>query len=127
MNAEEIRQATARSPALFKIAPMFTMLGLGVIMAAFIIGIVLAVTAGDYYAYDKATRDGAAAGSSILDDLSFLRRMPAWILPFTFVGVSSLLVGIALIFSTIIGRIRLRASSMELTLPKIIEARRKSN
>ncbi|MEE9325439.1 MAG: hypothetical protein V3U90_07840 [Dehalococcoidia bacterium] len=127
MNAEEIRRATARSPALFKIAPMFTMLGLGVIMAAFIIGIVLAVTAGDYYAYDKVTRDTAGAGSAILDDLSFLHSMPAWTLPFTFVGVSSLLVGIALIFSTIIGRIRLRASSMELALPKIIEARRKSN
>ena len=107
--------------------PLFTMLGLAIVVTSLVIGATVGVTSGDYYAYDKATQDAAVAGSGILDDLAFISTMPAWVLPFTFVGLSSLLVGIGLIFSTIVGRIQLRANSMQLVLPKVIEARQKDN
>ena len=64
MNAEEIRRATTRSPATFKIAPILTVLGLAIVITAFVIGIVLALTSGDYYAYDKASRDAGGAPSA---------------------------------------------------------------
>lgn len=127
MTADEIRQDVARTPALFRIAPMFTMIGMAIIVTSLIIGAAIGVTSGDYYESDKATRDAAPAGSGILDDLSFVKTMPLWVLPFTFVGLSSLLMGIALIFATIMGRIRARANAMALTLPSIIAARERAN
>ncbi|MEE9199655.1 MAG: hypothetical protein V3U26_07680, partial [Dehalococcoidia bacterium] len=63
MNADEIRRAVDRSDGRFKAGPMLAMLGMAIVMTAFIIGIVLALTAGDYYAYDKVTRDAAGSGS----------------------------------------------------------------
>ena len=125
MEADEIQRAASRSSVRFRVGPMFAMLGMAMVITALIIGIVVAVTAGDYFAYDKATRDAAGAGTGILDDLSFISTWTAWTALFVFLGIATMMVGIALIFSTIPSRIRQRASAMELVLPKVIEARQK--
>lgn len=127
MDIEEIRHAINRSPLTFKIAPLFTLLGVAIIVTALILGVIVGVTAADYYGADKASRDAAGPGSSLLDDLSFTNSIPAWLLPFSFVGMAFLLIGIGLSFATIVSRVRLRASAMELVLPKAIQARQKSS
>ena len=111
MDIEEIRQAINRSPLTFKIAPLFTVLGVAIIVTALILGVIVGVAAADYFGADKASRDAAVSGSSLSDDLSFISRIPAWVMHFAFVGMAFLLVGIGLSFATIISRVRLRASA----------------
>ncbi len=118
MNADEIRQAAQRSSFRVRAGPILAMMGMAMVVTTLIIGVVIAVTAADYYALDKVTRD-----TSILKDLSVISTWPLWTLPFGFLGLATLMVGIALIFSTIPGRIQQRASAMALTLPRIIESR----
>ncbi len=123
MNADEIRQAAQRSSFRFRAGPLLAMMGMAMVVTTLIIRVVIAVTAADYYALDKVTRDAAGPGTSILNDLSVINTWPLWTLPFGFLGLATLMVGIALIFSTIPGRIQQRASAMALTLPRIIESR----
>ena len=123
MNADEIRQAAQRSDFRSKAGPLLAMMGMAIVVTTLVIRIVIAVTAADYYALDLVTRDTALSGSTILNDLSVINTWPLWTLPCGFLGLATLMVGIALIFSTIPGRIQQRASAMALTLPRVIESR----
>ena len=123
MNADEIRQAAQRSDFRSKAGPLLAMMGMAMVVTTLIIGVVIAVTAADYYSLDKVTRDAAGSGTSILNDLSVISTWPLWTLPFGFLVLATLMLGIALIFSTIPGRIQQRASAMALTLPRVIESR----
>ena len=123
MNAEEISQAAQRSDFRSKAGPLLAMMGMAIVVTTLVIRIVIAVTAADYYAFDQATRNAAGSGSSILSDLTVISTWPLWTLPFGILGIATLMVGIALIFGTIPGRIQQRASAMALTLPRVIESR----
>ena len=117
MAAEAVRSQTAKNSLLYRVAPIFSASGLMLVMVAFIAGIVRSTKAADYYLADKVARDGAAAGTTLLAKLEAINATQAWLLPLEFVGLSALLVGIALFFSTIMGRIRLRAEAMAEVLP----------
>ena len=91
---------------------LLVLLGVGMIMAAFVIGLVLSFISGDYYAESKATRDAAGAGSSLLADLGLVKAVQAWLLPLKFLGVATLFASIGLALSAIIKRIQLRGQVM---------------
>ncbi|MHA2290139.1 MAG: hypothetical protein ACXABG_15245 [Promethearchaeota archaeon] len=97
----------------FKIAPLFTLIGVLIIMTSFVIGtFIVAPTAQDYWGTNsKSTRD-AATGDPLLADLGTLATTPKWLEPFTFLGVALFMLGIALFFSTIPGRLQQRGQFM---------------
>ena len=101
---------------------LLTMLGAGVIMAAFIIGLVISAISADYYANPKAVRDAAVAGSSALTQLGQINTVQAWLLPFKFLGVALLFAGIGLALSAIIKRIQLRGQVMAEGLRELLKS-----
>ena len=121
MSVEEVRGEVERRGLLYRVAPLIGLTGLMVVIVTLIVGLVRSGTIADYYASDKAARDGAEAGSALLANLEFINAIQAWLLPLEFLGISALLVGIALLFSTIMGRIRLRAAAMAQVLPALIQ------
>ena len=124
MSVEDLRRETGKKSLLYRIAPFFSVSGLMIVMAAFIVGLVRSSITSDYFDRAKATRDVAAGGSSLLDKLGDLHSIQAWLLPLEFVGLAALLVGIALLFSTIMGRIQLRAQAMAEVLPALTKQAR---
>lgn len=86
-----------------KLFPLFTVLGWALVGFSILVGvIVLAPTAASYWgANAKATRDAAAAGSALLGQLTALGWWPKLLLPLTFLGVASFMLGIALEFAAI--------------------------
>lgn len=116
----ELTKEAKKTPQAASYAVLLVMTGMMIILFAFIYSLVLAATTGDYYLLDKATRDGAAAGSSVLDQLHFLQVTPAWLAPFKFVGLSLLISGIGLTLYGIVTTIRTRAHVMAETLPRLL-------
>ncbi len=98
----------------FKLAPLFTLIGVLIILTSFVIGaFVLAPTAQDYWGTNsKSTRDSANAGDPLLADLGSLVTTPKWLEPFTFLGLAMFMLGIALFFSTIPARLQQRGQLM---------------
>ena len=98
----------------FKLAPLFIIIGFLIILFSLTIGLfVLAPTAQDYWAGNtKQTRDAAQAGSQLIAQLLTLTTIPKWLEPLTFFGVASFMVGIAMFFSTIPGKLEERAKTM---------------
>ncbi|MHA2101605.1 MAG: hypothetical protein ACW99A_23375 [Candidatus Kariarchaeaceae archaeon] len=105
-----------------KFGPIVSLVGLMMIMISFIIGaFILAPTANSYFGDNtKATRDDAASGSSLLDDLSQLNSTPKWLEPFVFLGIATMMFGIALLFSTIPALLKQRGTAMKAAFPKIV-------
>ena len=103
------------------VAPFFFLLGLSLILATLILWAVLAVKAGDYYAYDMATRDAASAqvNPDILSSQRLLEAYPMWLIPMPFFGIACIFLGIISLFGSVIPRIRLRAAVMATVLPAL--------
>ena len=65
-------------------------------MVAFIVGLVQANIASDYWNHSIATRlNPAEAGSDILRDLGRIQALGTWLAPLRFVGLALVLSGIA--------------------------------
>ena len=93
------------------VAYVLLALGLAGIAVAMVVGIIRADTAADVFAFDKATRDGAAAGSSLLADQGRLGALGAWLAPFVFLSLTGLITGIALAFWAILLEVRRRGEA----------------
>ncbi|MEE9248169.1 MAG: hypothetical protein V3U79_05685, partial [Dehalococcoidia bacterium] len=94
-------------PMTAKMFPMVMMMGMMVLMASFIIGIVLAVITADYWNHSIATElNVASAGSGLLSDLGTIKAIDLWLAPLKFVGVAMLLSGIVLALATIVRVLR---------------------
>lgn len=82
--------------------PPVMMMGLMVLIATFIIGLVLAGVTGSYWNHVIATQlDVAEAGSTLLAQLATITAIKAWLTPLLFAGVALLLAGIGLALDTI--------------------------
>ena len=80
-----------RPPTTAELFPMVMM----VLMVAFIVGIVQANIAADYWNHSIATRlNPAEAGSDILRDLGQIPALGTWLAPLMFVGLALVLSGI---------------------------------
>ncbi len=103
--------------------PIFTVLGWVLIGLSLIIGaFVLTPTAINYWGGNaKAVRDAAEAGSSLLGQLNTLVVTPHWLLPLTFLGVASFMLGIALEFSAIPNILKNRGQVLSICFPQIVQ------
>ena len=96
-----------KPPFTAQMFPMVMMIGLMVLVASLIIGIILATLSYDYWNNSIANDLNAAlAGSGFLDDLSTINSVQAWLAPFKFVGLAILLSGIGLALATIVRILR---------------------
>ena len=96
-----------KPPMTAQMFPMFMMMGLMVLVASLIIGIVLATLTYDYWNNSIASDlNPALAGSGFLDDLSTINSVQAWLAPLKFVGLAILLSGIGLALATIVRILR---------------------
>ncbi|MCH7906628.1 MAG: hypothetical protein IIC92_07125 [Chloroflexi bacterium] len=111
-----IQRALGATPQVLKkpmtghLFPMLMMMGMMVLVFTFGASIWLAVQANDYWDHSIATElNTAAAGSSLLDDLSTIQATGAWLTPLKFVGMALLFSGIALALATIVQVLRFQA------------------
>ena len=111
-----IQRALGATPQVLKkpmaghLFPMLMMMGMMVLVFTFGASIWLAVQANDYWDHSIATElNTAAAGSSLLDDLSTIQATAAWLTPLKFVGMALLFSGIALALATIVQVLRFQA------------------
>lgn len=119
MTNDEMRTRANTTSSLIKTAAALWLAASMVVMIGAILFIVLASLSGDYYANSKAIRDAADAGSGILSDLGTIRSIGAWVLPFTFLGISLFIAGFGFAFANILRNINLRAGTMAATLPEL--------
>ncbi len=96
-----------KPPMVAKIFPMLMMMGLMILIASLVIGIVNAAIAYDYWNHSIATQlNPAEAGSGLLADLGTINAINLWLAPFKFVGMALLFAGIGLALATIIRVLR---------------------
>ncbi len=119
MNNDELRLQSQRTSPLIKVAGGIWVTGAMIVMAASIIWIVLAVFAGDYYSNSKIVRDTAEAGSGLLSQLATIQGFKAWLLPFSFLGVATFLMGFGFAFANILNNVQLRGNTMAAALPEL--------
>jgi hypothetical protein len=102
-----------KPPITAKVFPLITMMGMMVLMAAVVIGIVLAFQTYDYWNHSIATQlNPAQAGSALLADLGTINAIKLWLEPFKFVGLSMLLLSIGLALATIVRVLRWQANRL---------------
>ena len=96
-----------RPPMTAQLFPMVMMMGMMVLVVAFIVGLVQANIASDYWNHSIATRlNPAEAGSDILRDLGRIQARGSWLAPLRFVGLALVLSGIGLALATIVRVLR---------------------
>jgi hypothetical protein len=102
-----------------KVFPLLSLMGWGLV--GFSILVQAAVLAPTGMAYlggnEKAARDAAAAGSSLIAQLTTLAFWPKLLLPLTFLGVAFFMVAIALEFAAIPRILDRRTEILERAVP----------
>ena len=119
MSNEELRLQARRTAPQIKIAGGVWVIGMMIVMAASVIWVVLAVLTGDYYSNSKLVRDTAEAGSGLLSQLATIQGLQAWLLPLSFLGMATFLLGFGFAFANILKNVRLRGNTMAAALPEL--------
>ncbi len=119
MRVSEVEQELEKTPMGSMMMPFLAVIGLLIVLAAFVIYFNLAGTVEDYYSNPKSVRDGAEAGSGILGQLQTIDSTSAWVKPFTFIGLALLLSGISASLTGIKKTLELRTKSFEDAVPKL--------
>ena len=100
-------------PMTAKMFPMVMMMGMMVLIAALVVGIVDAAITFDYWNHSIANElDQAVEGSAFLNTLSTISSIDMWAQPLKFVGMASLLSGIGLALATIVQVLRWQSSRL---------------
>ncbi len=119
MSNEELRLQAQRTAPQIKIAAGIWVIGMMIAMAITVIWVVLAVLTGDYYSNSKLVRDTAEAGSGLLSQLATIQGLQAWLLPLSFLGMATFLLGFGFAFANILKNVRLRGNTMAAALPEL--------
>ena len=102
-----------KPPMTAKLFPMVMMMGLMILIAALVVGIVNAALAFDYWNHSIATQlNPAAEGSELLADLGTINAIKLWLAPFKFVGMATLFTGIGLALATIVQVLRWQSNRL---------------
>ena len=102
-----------KTPMMAKMFPMFMMMGMMILIAALVIGIVEATLAYGYWNNSIANvLDPAVEGSALLSTLSTINSIKIWLEPFKFVGMAFLLTGIGLALATIVRVLRWQSNRL---------------
>ncbi len=100
-------------PMTAKMFPMVMMMGLMILIAALVVGIVDAAITFDYWNHSIASElDQAVEGSGFLSTLSTINSIDMWVQPLKFVGMASLLSGIGLALATIVQVLRWQSARL---------------
>ena len=100
-----------KPPITARLFPMVMMMGTMVLMAALVIGIVLATITYDYWNHSIASQLNPST-SGLLADLGTINAVKLWLEPFKFVGMALLLTGIGLALATIVRALRWQANRL---------------
>ena len=102
-----------KPPMIAKIFPMLMMMGMMILIASLVVGIVNAFLAYDYWNHSIATQlNPAPAGGGLLEDLGTINAINLWLAPFKFVGIALLFSGIGLALATIIRVLRAQSERL---------------
>ncbi len=126
MVSADLQQRVQTGTNLPRLVYSLILTGLMIEMVAFIVGIALGISTGDYYSGTKAVRDAAipgGAGSGTLSQIGTISAVQAWLLPLKFVGVALFFTGIGVALWTIVGSIQLRGEAMRVALPAVMARR----
>lgn len=96
-------------PITAKLFPPVMMMGLMVLMAAVVVGIVLSTLQGDYWANAGGQVANGPATAALASDLGSIKSVQAWLQPLNFVGMGLILTGIILALATIVKALRFQA------------------
>ncbi len=97
-------------PLTAKLFPPVMMMGLMTLMAAVVVGVVLAGLQGDYWAHAGNQVVGGPATPALSSDLADIQTIRAWLQPLDFVGMGLILSGIVLALATIVRALRFQAA-----------------
>ena len=84
----------------------FIAIGFAIVLISFAVGLRVSFTAGDYYAFDKVTREAAGMGSDLAGKKAWIESTGVWLPTFKFLGVGMLLGGVSLLLATILAALR---------------------
>ncbi|MDA1215703.1 MAG: hypothetical protein O2812_02380 [Chloroflexi bacterium] len=96
-------------------APWIVM-GLMMVLIAFIIGLVLQDRVGFWFSFPKAERDAAVAGTDIVSAKAFIEATKVWLPAFKFLGLGMMLGGITFLLATILGTLRPSGAAVQRAL-----------
>ncbi len=109
-------------PIQTMVYPLLVMGGFFIVIAALVIGIVLAGVASDVFDDTKTMRDAAPVGSSLLADQGDLATVPLWVQPFKFLGVALLVGGIFTVFWGLLRSLQeARGAAMVDSIPTLLK------
>ncbi|MCH8206890.1 MAG: hypothetical protein IH956_07790 [Chloroflexi bacterium] len=100
-----------KPPVTARLFPMVMMMGMMILMAALVIGIVLATLTYSYWNHSIAAELNPSTGG-LLSDLGTINAMKLWLEPFKFVGLALLLTSIGLALATIVHVLRAQSSRL---------------
>ena len=104
-----------KAPMTAKLFPMVMMMGMMVLIASLVIGIVLATLTYGYWNHSIAAELNPSTGA-LLSDLGTINAVMLWLTPFKFVGMALLFTGIGLALATIVRVLRWQANRLWETL-----------
>ncbi len=106
-----LRPTIPPPPIIVRMFQLSAMMGIMILLAALIIGVVLAVgVVPDYWAHSIANElNPAEAGSALLGQLGTVSSFAKWLNPLRMVGMAFLFTSITLALMVIIGTLRLQA------------------
>ena len=102
-----------KTPMKATMFPMFMIMGMMILIAALVVGLVEATLAYGYWNNSIATvLDPAVEGSALLNTLSTISSIKMWLEPLKFLGMAFLLTGIGLNLATIVRVLRWQSSRL---------------
>lgn len=107
----DLRPSMPSIPSRVRIFQLSTLMGFMVLLAALIIGIVLAVEIVPAYWNNSIanTLNPAQVESTLLSQLGFVNSFANWLNPFRMIGMAFLFTGITVALTVIIGNLRQQA------------------
>ncbi len=121
---EELLRQVNAALAREKWAYVLLTVGLVIVLMTLYFGLRDAVGYSSYFAFDKAARDAASAGSTLLGLQGELESTEPWTKPFAFAGMGFLFAGIGLTLWNIVYRIQWRAKTVGVCVPILVERSR---
>ena len=100
-------------------------MGLGIVMVAFVIGVWNSGLVSDYFSHSKAVREAAAAGSVIVSQKVTIESIFAWLPGFKFFGMGLLFSGITFVLANIINALRAAGAGLQRSMGVEVKAMRK--
>lgn len=101
------------------------LMGLGIVVAAFFIGLWNSGLVSDYFSHPKEVREAAAAGTAIVAQKVTTESTFAWLPGFKFFGMGLLFSGITFVLANIINALRPAGTGLQRALGVEVKALRK--